>query len=89
MLSFVRADRSVAQTVFHRLHEFDVALVPRPPNSGGAQAAATQCFTVSLLLGKTVLLVLDDPTLLSFGMNGARTFCFERTANQVDDKAIQ
>ena len=45
--------------------------MPRPPNSGGPQAPASQRFTVLLLLGETVLLVLNDPTLLSFGMEGA------------------
>ena len=75
--------------MFHRVHEFNVALVPRPPNSDGPQAAAPQRFTVSLLLGKTVLLVLNDPTLLPFGMDGARSFCFSRASDQVDDEAIQ
>jgi hypothetical protein len=50
--------------------------VPRPPNSGRPQAPSPQRFTVSLLLGKTVLLVLNDPTLLPFSMDGAGSFCF-------------
>jgi hypothetical protein len=73
----------------HSVHKFNVTLVPRPSNGGRPQTPSPQRFTVSLLLDEAVLLVLNDPTLLSFGMEGARTFRFQRTSNQVDDKAIQ
>jgi hypothetical protein len=78
---FFGAYGPVAQTAFHSVHKFNVTLVPRPPNSGRPQAPSPQCFTLSLLLGETVLLVLNAPTFQPFGMKRSLAFCFQRTSN--------
>jgi hypothetical protein len=89
LFSFVRTGGPVAETSFHRIHKFNVPLVPRPSNRGGSQAASPQRLAVSLLLCEPILLVLNDPALLPLGMERARAFGFQRTSNQIDDKSIQ
>ena len=89
ILSFGRSYVTSPDTLFYGVYEVDIALVSGPSSGCCSKPPATKGFTVSLLLLEAILLVLNCPAVLSFGVRRALALRFIGAADQVDDKAIE